>query len=568
MKFEFGFSGPGRRNLIIGLVVLVVIASIIVIVVRSRSTYQFPIPASDTSSEGSTLTSAISACTTKYRQALQSNLTDSTPTKAQCVQTAVAAYFNSKCPFVATGTAPSVAAGQSTAQVTAYTAYAGSAATGGGNAGAVTGSEQYINLLRTLTHGVTSTIVTKSRKADLTGPTRKYIETACPGFYKPPDANSTDFTSVYTSWTNSSSSASVPTTASSFGFYSPNVTAPRVYEWALKAGTPITVSTAVAADEGASTTKTISVSGSLQASLSAKVKVAGITGDVTATATAGSTSITLTYTSQTVGAIAAGTVVNKSTASAINSVTFATGGAVSIPNTANTPTTAITSVTLTVGSALDDSLMVGSQVLISGSTISGPITIASISGTAIGISFNSQVFPILPTGSVIENVVETPLASPLVTSVPVYVTSAGGGSAAAATSLALTVNATGTAATVALPTTAATAIVVTVPTVTFPAAAVVLKAYINVGGTTLTLLSFASNGSAASVTWPTIPGGTVIFDSAGNPFITTLTSNTLYNKVGTMAGDKMLNWQIAQVVGPGTYWNSATAGTSAITWGI
>ena len=133
----------------------------------------------------------------------------------------------------------------------------------------------------------------------------------------------------------------------------------------------------------------------------------------------------------------------------------------SIPNTSGTPTTAITSVTLALASALDSSLTTGSQVLISGSTISGPITIGSYTAGAqtVVINFNSQVFPILPTGSTIESVIETPLATPLV---------------------------------------------------------------------------------------PT---------------------STLYNKVGTMAGQKMLNWQIAQVIGPGTYWNGATAGTSAISWG-
>jgi len=451
MKFEFGFSGPGRRNLIIVLVVLVVLGSIIAIVLRSRSKYSYPPTGADaTAPEGVDLTTKIAACTTKYRQALQLGQTDSTPTKAVCVQLAVTDYFNNKCKFVVDGTAPLASNAPAT---TAYTTYTNT------DAPAVTGSTQYINLgFGTLPQGITSAIVTKARKADLTGPTRKYIETACPGFYKPSDSTATDFTAVYKTW---KTTPSVPAVAGEFGFDATQVTAANIITWANKAATPITVPE-IAADAAVTTTKTVTVTGSFPEPLTnAKVKIAGITGVVTGTAAPGSSSIVLTYPSQTVPLIPAGTAINKSTASAINSVTFASGSAVPIPNTSGTPTTAITSVTLALASALDSSLTTGSQVLISGSTISGPITIGSYTAgsTTVVINFNSQVFPILPTGSTIESVIETPLATPLV---------------------------------------------------------------------------------------------------AGS---------TLYNKVGTMAGQKMLNWQIAQIIGPGTYWNGATAGTSAISWG-
>jgi hypothetical protein len=52
------------------------------------------------------------------------------------------------------------------------------------------------------------------------------------------------------------------------------------------------------------------------------------------------------------------------------------------------------------------------------------------------------------------------------------------------------------------------------------------------------------------------------------PFVTSGTTNTLYKQVGTMAGQKMLNWQIAQVIGPGTYLNGGSPSTSAVAWGI
>jgi len=464
MKFEFGFSGPGRRNLIIGLVVLIVIASIITVVVRSRSKYQFaPTAADDT--DGPSLTTAIAACTTLYRQALQQGLSDSSPvSKSQCVQNAVTDYFGKKCPFVVDGTAPPAT---NTVATAAYNQYTGSGGVmGGGDAAAVTASTQYINLgFGTLPAPLTAAIVTKARKADLTGPTRKYIETACPGFYKPADQTGSDFTTIYKAWkVASATSQTPPTTAGEFGFHAPSVTPASVQTWANKAATPITVALEVTADPAGttSTTKTISVTGTFPEVLTnAKVKVAGITGVVTGTAAAGSSSIVLTYPSQFVSKISAGTVINKSTASGILSVTFATGGAVPIPNTKDTPTIDILTVTLNLSSPLDSSLTTGSQVLISGSTISGVITLGTIDAarTTVVINFSGQKFPILPTGSTIENVIETPYASPLI---------------------------------------------------------------------------------------------------AGS---------TLYNKVGTMSGQKMFNWQIAQVIGPGTYWNSSTAGTSAVQWG-
>ena len=465
MKFEFGFSGPGRRNLIIGLVALVVIASIVAIIIRyqSRSTYQFPPAAGDTTNGTSTLTNAIAVCTTNYRTAIAQGLSDSTPSKTICVQNAVDAYFTTKCPFVTTGTVPPLT---DTVATTAYNQYTGIGAgitPVGGDAAAVTSSTQYINLVNSVPTGLTSAIVTRARKADLTGPTRKYIESACPNFYKPADSTGSDFTTVYKAWRVAPATSTLPTTAGEFGFYAPSVTTASVTTWASYAATPITVTLATAVDAAVTTTKTLTVTGTFPTALSnAKVKVTGITGVVTGTATASSSSIALTYPSQIVPIIAAGTAINMSTASAISSVTFASGAAVPIPNTTSTPTTAISTVRLTLGSALDNSLVVGSQVLISGSTISGQVTISTISADrlTIEIGFTSQVFPILPTGTTIESIVETPYATPLVS-----------------TSIA-------------------------------------------------------------------------------------------YNKIGTMSGQKMFNWQIAQVVGPGTYWNSTTAGTSAIVWGV
>jgi hypothetical protein len=448
MKFELSLSGTGRRNLIIGLVVLVIVISVVVVVIRSRSKYAFPLTGADANAaEGVDLTTKIAACTTLYRQALQQGLTDSPTPKAQCVQTAVTDYFNSKCRFVVDGTAPP---STNTTAKAAYDTYTNT------DAPAVTGSTQYINFgFGTLPQGLTSAIVTKARKADLTGPTRKYIETACPGFYKPAEPTNTagDFTAKYVAWKPTASG-----TTGDFGFDASLVTAPNIITWANKAATPITVPE-IAADTAGTTsnTKTITVTGTFPETLTnAKVKVAGITGVVLGTATAGSSSIVLTYPSQTVPLIPAGTVINKSTASGITSVKFATGSAVPIPNTSNTPTSDISTVELALDTALDSSLTTGSQVLISGSTLSGQIKIGttiSADRRTVSIDFTAQKFPILPTGSTIESVIETPLATPLV-----------------------------------------------------PA-------------------------------------------------------STLYNKIGTMSGQKMFNWQIAQVIGPGTYWNGA------ITWG-
>jgi hypothetical protein len=67
--------------------------------------------------------------------------------------------------------------------------------------------------------------------------------------------------------------------------------------------------------------------------------------------------------------------------------------------------------------------------------------------------------------------------------------------------------------------------------------------------------------------FPILPTGSTIENVIETPYASPLIAgSTLYNKVGTMSGQKMFNWQIAQVIGPGTYWNSS-AGTSAVQWG-
>ena len=568
MKFDF--KGPGRKKILIGIIISIILITIVVIVIfRRRAKYQYPVEGPDQTlnitidSTTTNLPTAIAACTTKYRQAIQQGLTDSTPSKTQCIQTAVNAYFTAKCPFITTGAAPdnTATAGMKDAYVQFSgigTKSDGTTVSGGGDAGAVTGSQQYVNLgYGTPPNGVTIPMVTRARKADLTGPTRKYIATACNGFYTPPDGvGPNDFSTTYTSWQVFTSAP-----ASGYGFYAPYVTTPRIYEWALKAGTPITVSQEVPADTSATTTRTINVSppfGTIPTQ-GTKIKLSGVTYSGTITVGTGSTvsSLVLSYPSQVFPTIPVGTSVNKSTVVAINSVTFGSGSATPLPIT-SPPTTPMTSVTLNLAEALDASLVKDSQVLLSGTTLTGSVTIGSYTPgtTTVIVNFNSQNFPLMPSGATIENVIETPYATPLVAPPPVYVKTDKAAGSTGASSTTVTVNAGGTTSSTTL---GASPVIVTIPTITFTGASVI-KA--SLSGTTLTLSSYAAGGTLATITWPAIPAGTIIFDSTGAPFMTAAgTTNDLYSKIGTMGTQKMYNWQIAQVVGPGTYWTGYTWGS-------
>jgi hypothetical protein len=559
MKFDLTF--PGRKKLIIiGVIVLLVVIGIIVVIVRSRSKYMFP-DASDTSAGGgSTLVNAIAACTTKYRAALQQSLTDSTPPKAQCIQDAVNNYFTAKCPFVFTpGTAPTVGTnGQ--AAVTAYNTFMGIGLAAGttGDAAKVTGDNSYINLVSAPTpaNGVLTNWVLGARKADLTGPTRKYIAAACTGFYKPADSTVTDPSTSYSGWTI----ASVAPT-SGYGFYPTYVTAPRIYEWALKVATPVTVTTDVAAvaavASGTAGTKVIYITPALTTALTnAKIKLAGlvISQVFTTTAAIGASSLTLNYTGDGIAIpiIPAGTAVCLSTTSAVSSVTV---GSTVVPLGTAPPTSAVSEMILTLSAALDSSLVVGSSVLLSGSTITGPITIKSINDGATRVNVTvqwspAQTVPILPPGLTIESVLDNPIAVPLISSNPgpVYVTAEKAAVASTATGQVYAVN-LGTG----IPTTTGAIIIPSLfpTTTTFTASAL--------GATSVTLTP------NAAVAWPIVPVGTMLFKTSDGTPVTVATAPSLYNKVGTLNGQKMYNWQIAQTVGPGTYWFSGS--TNQIVWG-
>lgn len=558
MKFEVD-----RRTLIIGLVALIIVITVIVIIVRSRSNYKFPVPAAEAGAgtPGGTLTGAIADCTLNYRMALQQGLTDSTPPKAKCIQDAVNTYFGSKCPDIVAGKAPGSTIAASDDVKILYTNYSGiqltkadgtsktSVPTGGGDAAAVTSSAEYVRFSfpTNVPAYITPTVISMARKADLTGPTRKYISLACTGFYTPAADGLPDPSSTYGTWQKFTSA---PTTG--YGFYSPYVTGPKIYEWALKAGTPIAVTEELAADTtpATSTSRTIKVS-SVPSTVAAntKIKLGGVSysGDLTVTATSAAGTITFSYSPQTFPVIPVGTSVNKSTAVAVNMIAFGSGAAVSVPSPASTQAT--NSFTLQLASALDDSLSVGSQVLLSGTAFTVPITISQYTtgSTSVILStgLTSQIIPALPAGCTIENALDIPYATPLISTPGVYVATTRPAGTPATTAMTVNAAPSGTAPTQ-----------VTMPTL--PGAAGTATYNVTFSGTQMTFAS-ASNPTVE------VPVGTPIFTTAGVPVTTAATTNPLYTKIGTLTvstgTQKMLNWQLAQSYGPGTY------SGGSVTWG-
>jgi len=442
----------------------------------------------------------------------------------------------------------------------------------------VSSSSDYTGLQITQANGATLVLVVKARKADMTGPTLRYIASACDGFYIPADlpADTTPFTTTYKNWVKFSS-APVPGTTTTYGFYSPYVTGASVYEWAIKAGVPTTIATAQAVDSSSTTSKNIVVSSPVTLSQNDVIKISGVStvGPLTVSAAVtASTTIPISYSSQAIPSIPAGAFVSKSTASPItSSQKDASSTAVNVGDPI-TPASA-TSWILNLNRALDTSIQVGSQVLISGTTLTGAVTVTAVNAgrTQVTISFSSQTFPTLPLGATIENVFDIPLATPLVATPPVTIVgSATAGAASMVPTLGpVSVTSSITAVTKYFAITApaaaiAAGTVVRFLTPTYPlTTATPPAAYTYTVATGGSVACSVSGVSVIGLTgiWPaaTIPVGALLFvgaPSVATGLTTVLTgasspSYTIFNKMGSLNGTKMLNWQIAQLMGPGSF---------------
>jgi len=574
MKLDLSLSDPRtRRLLIIAGVILLVIIGVVIMIVRSRSKFAFP--TSTSSGADKTLYDAIELCTTLYRQALASAKTDSDVPKSTCIKNAVDAYITSKCPFVSdSATYFSDLAKQTGPEWTAYQAYINTTASTPGSQYGVTTASNYVNAVVTGTSApvISADIVKKARKADLTGPTRRYLATSCSGIYTP--ASGTDsVSSIYQGWTALQSGTPTAGTTTTYGFYNTLVTAPRILEWAIKAADMVTVSSAVSIAANASSAILSLTNPITTTTANTKITISGIGGMCTIqNIVTGVTSITVNFTAQTnAQTVAAGTPIYMNTQTTITTVTPLTGaGGATIGTPQTITSTAGTSLTAAAGTpftgctlafaagSLHSSIKTGSQVLLSGLSIPGNITVDNFpTSTSVKLLFDDlTTFPSFPVGQTLENVISIPYANPLLPSnVPLHVTAkvAAAGSAST-TSPSITVNGAGTGITLNSTT-------VSLPTLGLPAAGNTIKVTASAPGPpqTYTLTNYNSGGTATAIQWPEIPVGTVILANPVAPAtvgasIATTAANTTYNTVGKLNGTVMTLWQIAQTTGPGTFW--------------
>jgi hypothetical protein len=207
--------------------------------------------------------SCLTVCSVNYLNAQFNGLSDSVPPKSECIASCTNTYMTTRCPYATSRLTPSNANGDPQDVVTAFNSYK--------SPDMSTVSVAYTTLLTSAPGTSTSsspnvTLLQNARKADLSGPTRKYLSTVCPYFYQLPDGTSNP-SSVYTGWTssiaatiNSSTSTSPATSVGVYGFNSSQVTLANVLTWARRAGQPLKVSSAFTT-ASTSTTSAITLSG-------------------------------------------------------------------------------------------------------------------------------------------------------------------------------------------------------------------------------------------------------------------------------------------------------------------
>jgi hypothetical protein len=532
-----------QRLVIVAGVILLVLIGVIIIIVRSRSKFAFP--TSISAGDDGVLYNAIQACTSTYRVESLQGVTTKDINKATCIRNAIDAFIGSKCPFISTNAKPTDPTGAA-----AYDLLNRSTIVSGeASLIAITASSNYANFTAAGTNVGSTSIsidqVKKARKADMTGPTRKYLSTACSGIYTPASGGN-DPSATYQGFTVAGSTATLPTPLV-YGFYNTLVTAPRILEWLIRAADPVVVGTGGATSVTTTGATIPYAPSSFTFTASQKLSIPGVSGAVTVgSVTTGS--ITVTFATQAAApTISAGTGINRWTQAEIRSVAPGQSGPVTNLST-NTPytgsgTTSFTECAFGLSAALDDSIKVGTPVLLSGLSFTGIVTLKSGAGTnAISVQFDSQPIPYIALGQTIENAMAVPLAAPVLSTPPLHVTTAV--AAASASAVTITVNGiTGLTAGTTL---------VKIPSLGLPTATNTIKVTA-ASGTSVTLTHYVG-ATATSLSWPAMPPGTVIVDASSNNPIAQTVANATYNKTGKLLGTMMQYWQINQSTGPGTTW--------------
>jgi hypothetical protein len=208
------------------LIVLVVVIFAIV-KWRSRSKFEWPVTGT-TEAADTAYSSSLGACQDAYNQAMITAGTDTAlqltaeRTRSSCISTASGTYVQAKCTVNGVAITDGGVPPAGTTAKTAYDRY---------TSDQTAIQAAYVPAQRQIASGDIS-YLNASRKADISGATRRYIATACPSFYKP-SGDATDLTTTYQAWTIGDTTTN--------GLRAPQVTAANISAWADYAGVTYTV---------------------------------------------------------------------------------------------------------------------------------------------------------------------------------------------------------------------------------------------------------------------------------------------------------------------------------------
>jgi hypothetical protein len=227
------FTNKNMTRLAIAIVVVVIL---IFMYRRFAKKSEYVIPPTATSDTNTVRQTSYSSnlvnCETVYINAMNAAGTDTTAQGAAvsvlntCISSNVTAYYNARCPFLpVSGTAGAITGAGGILNGTSNVAYMAYKA----DIDAI--NAVYTPLISAAGQTYSVNIMQAARKADFTGASRKYYATLCPDIYS--NATSTALTTQYMAWTTTN-----PTT---YGFQASRVTPASIWQWAIHAGQPPTV---------------------------------------------------------------------------------------------------------------------------------------------------------------------------------------------------------------------------------------------------------------------------------------------------------------------------------------
>jgi hypothetical protein len=253
MKFDIS-----KRTFTFALIGVVIVIALALIIRRYRSKSKFEWPVASPQADDTQLAADLQTYQDTYNLSMISvNAMTAGPDKTTAMMTAettlsnaindrVGRYVSSKCPAVSTGTAPA-----STGNATVDQANTAAWNTYQSDLSKIQQAYYAIMGTTTATSTPSSEQVIASRKADISGATRKYIATICPSFYK---TTTTDPTNTYKTWVYTASG-----TAPAVGLLGSDITSANITTWAGYAAKTKSSTSSVTVSPGAADVGPIAV---------------------------------------------------------------------------------------------------------------------------------------------------------------------------------------------------------------------------------------------------------------------------------------------------------------------